>query len=355
MADSELGDLRRPPRSHEYRVERLTRWRSQGLANGAADTAFPVDVFDDEALFADGGTAEADAGETPSWYCDTYPVTSSSTTFALTYSPIEASEVVRLNGLTLTPGVDYTIDGNTLTLDDPTDLLLGIGAATWDLAASYAHFDEAAPGPEFGYVLDLATFDVTEPVLADDVAFCIVDGTVTAISGVYATWTKVREAGGYGTCDLWVGQGVGTGDNVSFTGRSIYGRGELLVVYRGAGAGATVSVRDVGEDSGVIVGTGGGTESAPAATAQPGDIVLSILRLEEDFISANLPGDPADWTSTGFDVGDKGRSYATGGAGNGVGVVAGTAGTAGSVDTTFTSTNGPGGWYAANYAIEVTA
>ncbi len=143
MADSELGELRRPPRPVEQRIERLARWRAQGLAGGASDSPFPVDFVDGSAI---AGASEdgASGGVVPDWYFETFSVTSgSASTVTLTFVPIIYSEVVRLNGITLAPTVDYTIAENVLTFADLTSLRMGIGSDTWTLDLHYAYTETA--------------------------------------------------------------------------------------------------------------------------------------------------------------------------------------------------------------------
>ncbi len=143
MADSELGELRRPPRPIEHRIERLARWRAQGLAGGASDSPFPVDFVDGSAI---AGASEdgATGGAVPEWFFETFSVTSgSASTVTLTYVPIIYSEVVRLNGVTLALNVDYTISEEVLTFVDLTTLRLGIGSDTWALDIHYAYTETA--------------------------------------------------------------------------------------------------------------------------------------------------------------------------------------------------------------------
>lgn len=146
MADSELGELRRPPRLVEHRIERLTRHRAGGLLGGSSDAVMPVDGTD-EVLAGAGDSGGGGDVAVPDWWHDTTTLTSgSAATWTLTFYPIEHSEVIRLNGIVLEVGVDYTIAGNVVTWLDLTGLRLGIGAATWTLSANYAYYD-TAPTP----------------------------------------------------------------------------------------------------------------------------------------------------------------------------------------------------------------
>lgn len=147
MADTDLGELRRPPRPIEQRIERIARWRAQGLDSGESDATFPADSTDG-AVFSGGSdsAAPAEGGATaPRWLFDEFNLTSSTTnSFALSGSPLTNSEIVRVNGLVLEPS-EYVITGSTLVLDDIAAVRLGIGADTWRLVASYAYFDAATP------------------------------------------------------------------------------------------------------------------------------------------------------------------------------------------------------------------
>ncbi len=168
MADSELGELRRPPRPVEHRIERIARWRAQGLAGGASDSPFPVDFVDGSAV--PGATEDgAGGGVIPDWYFETFSVTSgSASTVTLTYVPTEYSEVVRLNGVTLARTVDYTISESTLTFADLTGLRLGIGSNTWTLDVSYAYTDTAEVPFEARDFL-LWTLDDSATIVGSDV------------------------------------------------------------------------------------------------------------------------------------------------------------------------------------------
>ena len=147
MADTALGELRRPPRNLNQRIERLARGRAEGLANGANDALFPSGVTDSVVFAASGGSdAAATTAPAPRWEYDTFALTASTTnSFALAATPLDKSEVVRVNGLVLTRA-EYTITGSTLTFTDLDAARLGIGADTWTIALNYAYYDLAAPG-----------------------------------------------------------------------------------------------------------------------------------------------------------------------------------------------------------------
>lgn len=141
MADSELGELRRPPRAVEDRLMRMTGFRRSGMAGGTSDTPYPVGG-NDGITVDDSDTGSEDV--TPDWFSERFALTgSSSGVISLTNTPIERSEVLALNGVQLVRNVNYTIDGNRVTLDDLDSPLLGIGSDTWTMSAVYPYFEGA--------------------------------------------------------------------------------------------------------------------------------------------------------------------------------------------------------------------
>ncbi len=232
MADSELGELRRPPRPIEHRIERLARWRAQGLAGGASDSPFPVDFVDGSAI---AGTSEdgATGGAVPEWFFETFSVTSgSASTVALTYVPIIYSEVVRLNGITLALDVDYTISENVLTFADLTSLRMGIGSDTWALDLHYAYTETAIvpfEAPDFlTWVLngDATIVGGTEVRLTDNVAG--EKGSIVCPDAIPSGWETITLA-----VDMYLSTTGGDGFEFILWDSTQHGTNELDV-YPGA-------------------------------------------------------------------------------------------------------------------------
>lgn len=144
MADSELGELRRPPRAVEDRLMRMAGFRRSGMAGGTSDTPYPVGGSSDGLTVddSDGGSEDSLAAE---WYSEHFTLTAaSSSAVSLTNVPIDASEVLALNGVHLVRGVDYTIVENVVYLDTDRPPTLGIGDDAWTLSAVYPFLDGAA-------------------------------------------------------------------------------------------------------------------------------------------------------------------------------------------------------------------
>ena len=333
MADSELGELRRPPRLPEQRIHRLASWRAQGLAGGTSDDVTPADAVDD-VLASDGG-GEGDGGDPPSWFADSFDITSATTSpLTLTYIPLPYSEVVRINGITLEPTVDYTIDGSSLALTDLADLRLGIGADTWTLVASYAYVDAAEPTPGLAFVYDITDDNSPNDALeGGEVGFLFVSGATSAVSGYFETWEKVDD-GGAGTdgedttTDVWRGTGTSMTGSVSTTGGIA---GIVLVVFRDADPSLvsierlTATDYDITEvPTTVTIGTSGIAE---------GDMVFTTMRGKNNFVGRCKPDLASTFVSTGFDA--TAVSSGTGGTfGKGLGLCVGEA-TATTISTDF--------------------
>lgn len=189
MADTELGELRRPTRPLDERLERIARWRAQGLDTGESDATFPSDATD-AAVFAGGGdTGQAAEGSatTPEWLFDEFNLTSSTpNSFALSATPVANSEVVRVNGLVLEPS-EYVITGSTLVLDDIAAVRLGIGADTWRLVANYAYFDAASP--VFDPPSTITGWNLNGDAVAAGATVVLTDGTTNQAGSMVTTET----------------------------------------------------------------------------------------------------------------------------------------------------------------------
>lgn len=277
MADTDLGELRRPARPIEQRIERIARWRAQGLAGGQADSTFPADATDG-AVFASGGDTSVVTGGggagAGNWEYDTFSLTSATTNlFTLTAVPVDKSEVVRVNGLVLTRA-EYTITSNVLTFTDLDAVRLGIGADTWTIALNYAYTDLATPGGSvFTGAFVIGTNETfPEAIAANDVGilFCRDDGGTP--SGVFSTWTQLRDATSTGM-DIWVGSGVGSGTSVDIS--TSFGDAGLIAVFRGVEDAVTIA--DL--ESTVTSPPTTGPMSTTAATATTGQLVVSAAML----------------------------------------------------------------------------
>lgn len=189
MADTALGELRRAARPIEQRIERIARWRAQGLDSGESDATFPADSTDG-AVFSGGSDSAAPAegsAATPRWLFDEFDLTSSTTnSFALSGSPLTNSEVVRVNGLVLEPS-EYVITGSTLVLDDIAAVRLGIGADTWRLVASYAYFDAATP--IFDPPSTITGWNLNGDAVAVGSTVVLTDGTMNQAGSMVTTET----------------------------------------------------------------------------------------------------------------------------------------------------------------------
>ena len=350
MVDSELGELRRPPRPIGQRVERLARWRAQGLALGESDTPFPAD--DDTTLLQGGDASASESMATPQWHLDQFDLTYATTSpLTLTYIPEASSEVVSLNGIRLDPAVDYSIAGASLTLTDLASLRLGIGADTWDLVASYAYYDQAtsdpAPVQTFG---GLETSTVTLAAApTDGFAVLVTSGGVTAVSGAYATWTLLFSGSpGPGGADsymkLWVGLGPTGGTSISLTtSDNRYCAG---VVFEGDYS--TVTLRNsASTDLHDVLGA----VSAASVAAVVGDVAIGAVLCGPDFLSGRYPDSTSLWSETGY-TGTRAEVHG-GAVASGAGITAGIA-TATSIDSTLYVTGNTTGYtQVANFSLDV--
>jgi hypothetical protein len=349
MADSELGELRRPPRLVEQRIHRLASWRAQGLAGGTSDDVFPADGDDD--VLASDGDSEAGGGDLPQWFADSFDVTStSSTTVVLSYVPLFRSEIVRLNGVTLDPLTEYTIDGASLTLTTPSDLRLGIGSQTWKLVVSYAYTEPADNEVVYGYSQDVdpiagGSVTITEPVYEDDVALLFVLGTTTAVSGVYATWELVYQASGssfaWMNTKVYKGTGIGSGSAISITTDGTepsFANGRVLIVLREA-ADYPFAART--SDSDLVASLSHPGSLTVETAAAVGDLVVLAVRSRNNTTTANFIEDPSGWVTTGLTVLGSRRSHVGATYGNGIGVLVGVA-TAANPSAVAETANGGG-------------
>lgn len=203
MADTDLGELRRPARPIEQRIERIARWRAQGLAGGQADSTFPSDATD-AAVFASGGDTSVVTGGggagAAKWEYDTFSLTSASeNAFTLTAVPVEKSEVVRVNGLVLSRS-EYTIASNILTFTDLAAVRLGIGADTWTLSLNYAYTDLASPAYDVPVTADAwsyngtAFLEGTTPRLNQGGTSGSEAGSMVTVDPVPAGWSTITLA-----------------------------------------------------------------------------------------------------------------------------------------------------------------
>lgn len=328
MADSELGELRRPPRSPEARVSRLGGWKSQGLAGGTNDTVVPVESGSQ--LLTVGGDIGGEVS--PDWFAESFTMTSAAAAARrLSRVPVEYSEILRLNGVTLVRDVDYTIDGATVTWTDVTDLLLGIGAGSWTLAATYPYYESVDATPVIAYVDgadSTVLINLPEAVVDGDVGILAMRGDGGGVSGAFASWTKVREGSGDNRLDVWVGTGVGSG-----TAITVAVQHSAIAVFRGVDGGVAI----VDEQSYQAPDSTATTLSAPNATATVGDIVFNAVYGKNTFVYDYEPD--GTWTDTGFTGlyvrNNEGSAYD-----EGVAISAGIA-TATSVGTAFGMGNDP--------------
>lgn len=201
MADTALGELRRAARPIEQRIERLARWRAQGLDAGESDATFPADSTD-AVVFAGGGDSGS-AGEgsavSAAWLFDAFDLESATTnSFTLTGYPLENSEVVRVNGLVLEPTAEYTITGNVLEFVDIAAVRLGIGADTWRVVVSYAYFDRATP--VFDPPATITGWNLNGTAVAVGSTVKLTDGTMNQAGSMVTTetipagWTSISLA-----------------------------------------------------------------------------------------------------------------------------------------------------------------
>jgi hypothetical protein len=103
----------------------------------------PATVVTEAAAAADGGSStDTPTTSLPSWESESLTVSGVLSTWGLTYAPIPQSLVLRLNGLDLVEGTDFTLADNVVQFTDPADLFLG-WSASWQLSAVYPHFDVA--------------------------------------------------------------------------------------------------------------------------------------------------------------------------------------------------------------------
>jgi len=296
MADTALGVLRRPPRTMPQRLERLARGRAEGLAAGSNDTLFPSGASDTIVFAAGGGDASSvsGAGPSPKWEYDSFSLTSSTTnSFALTATPIDKSEVVRVNGLVLTRA-EYTIIGSVLTFTDLAAVRLGIGSDTWTIALNYAYYDLATPGGDVftGAYVSETGVTLPEAVVTGDVAILFVRDDGGTPSGAFATWTLLR-AGASGGMDIWLGEGVGTGTAVDLP--IGFADAGVLAVYRGVTTTVDIAVI---EDTLYNPPTGTPVDSTPATGGTPGQIVISAAVMTPGGGDWALAG---TYTATGID------------------------------------------------------
>lgn len=292
MADTALGELRRPARPIEQRIERLARWRAQGLDAGESDAPFPADAMDSAAFAGSGdsaaGPAEGGAG-TPQWLFDAFDLESgTANSFALSATPIENSEVVRVNGLVLEP-TEYTITGSTLELTDIAAVRLGVGSDTWRLVLNYAYYDLATGSGDVitsAYITETGT-TLPETVVAGDVALCFLRDDGGTPTGTFSTWTLLH-AGAGGGVDIWAGEGVGTGTSVGVTGGSGFGNDGVVAVFRGVSDPVSVAVLQVQMHQ---PPTASPIDATAAASASVGRMVTSVAIM--------TPGGGGDWALPG--------------------------------------------------------
>lgn len=220
MADTALGELRRPTRPLEERLERIARWRAQGLDTGESDATFPADGTDGDAFVAGGADAaagaEAGAG-TPSWLFDAFDLESATTNlFTLTGYPLENSEVVRVNGLVLEPTAEYTITGNVLEFVDIAAVRLGIGADTWRIVVSYAYFDRTVP--TFDPPVSITGWSLNGSAVAVGDYVQLTDATTGDQAGSMVTSEVIPTGWSFITIDISLDytSGVGPGDGFVF-------------------------------------------------------------------------------------------------------------------------------------------
>jgi hypothetical protein len=302
MADSELGEVRRPQRSDLDRLLRATGYRSQGMAGGNTDTVSPLDESDDSGLTADGTSDDGD--ETPSWFAEVRTVTSATTTVLLTYSPLEYSEVLRLNGIVMVRGVDYSISQRTVTLLDPSDLLAGIASDEWTIEATYPHVDEAVDEPEIVATIASTSVDAGEheatlpgTVVDGDMALLITGGHMTGFTGGFATWTKIWGGSTDRTVALWLGRGVGSGTTISHTVTgSLIDDAQFVLALFSDVVGA-VEVRDV--ETATVTAAADDPAVTPTVAVEPGELVICAVRGDRDGNDTYHPD--TTHTDTGFD------------------------------------------------------
>jgi hypothetical protein len=309
MADSELGEVRRPQRADIERLLRATGYRSQGMAGGTTDTVSPLDESDDSGLAADLSGGD-DGDETPAWFAETKDVTEDTTWVLLTYAPVEFSEVLRLNGVTMVRGVDYSVSQRTVTLLDPADLLAGIGGDTWTIEATYPYTDAVVEEPA---ITETIASDYVNPglneatlpsaVTAGQIALLIAGGNLTGFTGGFATWTKIWGGSTTGEVALWLGTGVGTGTTITHTdtGSATDDAQFVLAVFDDVTGG--VEVRDA--DTVTLVATDDPAVT-PTLAVTPGELVICAMRGENSGTDSYHPDTSA--TDTGF-TGTYLRSY----------------------------------------------
>ena len=280
MADSELGELRRAPRPIEARIARMGGWRSQGLAGGTSDTPYPLDYADGLTLLgSDGG----DGAPSPEWFAESFTITSgSAATLSLTYVPVEYGEILRLNGVTLTRGTDYTIDGKVITWTTLAALILGIGGASWNLAATYPYYEGAGVASPtlsnvtIGTRVSAYNYELTLPSTptATDVGLLVCPSHLTGITGGFTTWTKIYDGGaGAQYLAVWCGVGVGSGVISHDNPGTLTDDAALILATYGDVEGA-VSVAYTR----TVITDGRTTATAPSTAAEPGQIVITAVR-----------------------------------------------------------------------------
>jgi hypothetical protein len=300
MADSELGEVRRPQRADIERLLRATGYRSQGMAGGTTDTVSPLDESDDSGLAADLSGGD-DGDETPAWFAETKDVSEDTTWVLLTYAPIEFSEVLRLNGVTMVRGVDYSITRRTVTLLDPSDLLAGIDG-TWTIEATYPYLDAVLSDPEIVETVDstyvnpgLNEAELSSAPTSEQVALLIAGGHLTGFTGAFATWTKLWGGATADTVALWVGTGVGSGTTITHTDTDALTDNAQFVVAVLDDLGDAVEVRD--SDTAALVVTDD-PAITPTLAVTPGELVICAVRGDNDGLDSYHPD--TTHTDTGF-------------------------------------------------------
>lgn len=160
------------------------------LFDGRIGVALGIDVY--QAPADDPGVGQPGTSGLPKWEYEQLSITSSfAGTWVLLHIPLEKSEILRLNGVTLTEHVDYSVAGGTITITTLADLLLGIGAATWSLDVTYPYLEdnlgdqdgwpseelpEAVP-PSLDYmVTGTSTITLPRAVSDDDAAILAIQG-----------------------------------------------------------------------------------------------------------------------------------------------------------------------------------
>ena len=324
-----------PPRDPSQRQGVQARQSFGGSLSGRSRNADPVQQRATRSVVR-VPTSTTVSAETL-WVEDHFSVTSGSLgPFTLSYLPRDNSEDIKLNGVGVLRTTEWTRSGVTVTVD--SGVFLGI-SGTWDLTVQYEVLDAvqtvAAPGPaplDYVAAANPSTNVITLPSTpsSTDIGILFAEQNSSAVSGGFATWTKVHDGG---HIDIWIGSGGGVSSTVTTTA---LGNCSTIAVYTGV---ASVTLADIQATN--LATSATGNVSAAAAAAAVGDIVLGGVYGFPGFLNGYYPN--GGHSEVGFDGALFANSQTGGGTnGSGCAMTAGTASTT-APDATFAMTDGGAG------------